>query len=324
MSRLNKTSEIIELIMLLQNSYCGLTIDEMAEKLERPRRAIERMKAILSDKFGDKLEEVTTTEKKKRWRFKKGSTNFLISFNSSDLICLEQLKALSNDNQQKQMDSIIAKIKILTPRNLSINDIDALIESQCFAIRQYPHEKSDINFLNKIQEGIIFRKKLKANYTTAQKDTYELILHPYGFLISSSLYLIAVEDGIQNPKLYKISRFKEIELLEDYFDKDNEFDLKKYSEKSFGVYNKEPQFIELLFSKEVREDILNYHFHPTQSMEEKENGDVSVKFQASGEEEICWELFKWGKYVKIEKPASLKEFYSDYLSQCLYNQRVLK
>lgn len=58
MSRLNKAEEIIELAILMQNSYLGLTIDEIAEKFECSRRSAERMKALLFEKFPDKIEEV--------------------------------------------------------------------------------------------------------------------------------------------------------------------------------------------------------------------------------------------------------------------------
>ena len=58
MSRLNKANEIIELAILMQNSYCGLTLDDIAHEFECSRRSAERMKAVLVEKFGNKIEEV--------------------------------------------------------------------------------------------------------------------------------------------------------------------------------------------------------------------------------------------------------------------------
>ena len=67
MSRLNKANEIIELAILMQNSYCGLTIDDIAEHFECCRRSAERMKAVLVENFGNKIEEVKNlTDNKKR------------------------------------------------------------------------------------------------------------------------------------------------------------------------------------------------------------------------------------------------------------------
>lgn len=116
MSRLNKTEQIIELAMMFQNSYCGLCIEDIEHHFECSRRSAERMKALLFDLFPEKVEEVPTSEKKKRWRFVKGAMNALISFTADDFANLEYLKGLSNDeNKRKELDELIAKIKALTP-----------------------------------------------------------------------------------------------------------------------------------------------------------------------------------------------------------------
>ena len=72
MSTLKKLDEITELTMLLQNSWQGLTIEEMSEHLERPRRAIERLMEVVKEKFGNRLELVENNhDRKKHWRLKK-------------------------------------------------------------------------------------------------------------------------------------------------------------------------------------------------------------------------------------------------------------
>ena len=92
MSRLNKTEEIIELAMMFQNSYCGLCIDDIKEHFECSRRSAERMKALLFDLFPEKIEEVQTSDKKKRWRFIKGTMNSLISFSADDFANPNEIK----------------------------------------------------------------------------------------------------------------------------------------------------------------------------------------------------------------------------------------
>ena len=126
MSRLNKTEEIIELAIMFQNSYCGLCIDDIQEHFECSRRSAERMKSLLFDIFSDKIEEVPTLNRKKRWRFVKGSMNTLISFSTDDFANLEYLKGLSTDeNKKKQLDELFAKIKALAPqKNLRTLDTD--------------------------------------------------------------------------------------------------------------------------------------------------------------------------------------------------------
>ena len=63
-----------------------------------------------------------------------------------------------------------------------------------------------------------------------------------------------------------------------------------------------------LFNNSVKEDVLNYHFHPTEKFKETDVG-IIVEFTASGDTEICWNLFKWEDKVKILEPQELIDFY---------------
>ena len=323
MSRLNKANEIIELAMMFQNSYCGLCIDDIKEHFECSRRSAERMKALLFDLFPEKIEDVQTNDKKKRWRFIKGTMNSLISFSADDFANLEYLKGLSTDeNKQKELDELIAKIKALTPqKNLQTldTDVSAILESEGFAIRQYSRIKADKLTLEKIRTALLSFKKIKFSYPMNNK-TKNITLNPYGVIISDKYYLVGFNEYVSDLRLYKIDKIEQLEILEEYFEKDEKFSLAEYCKNSFGVYQEEPIDITLEFDKAVADDVLNYHFHPTQKMKQLENGNIQVKFKSGGTYAICQELFKWGTNVKIKRPSNLKKYYKKYLSDVLKNQ----
>lgn len=323
MSRLNKTEEIIELAMMFQNSYCGLCIDDIKEHFECSRRSAERMKALLFDLFPEKIEEVQTSDKKKRWRFIKGTMNSLISFSADDFANLEYLKGLSTDeNKQKELEELIAKIKALTPqKNLQTldTDVSAILESEGFAIRQYSRVKADKQTLEKIRTALLSFKKIKFSYPINDK-TKEITLNPYGVIISDKYYLVGFNEYVSDLRLYKVDKIEQLEILEEYFDKDEKFSLADYCKNSFSIYQEEPIDITLEFDKTVADDVLNYHFHPTQKVKQLENGNIQVKFKSGGTYAICQELFKWGTNVKIKRPSSFKAYYKKYLSDVLNNQ----
>ena len=323
MSRLNKTEEIIELAMMFQNSYCGLCIDDIKEHFECSRRSAERMKSLLFDLFPEKIEEVQTSDKKKRWRFIKGTMNSLISFSADDFANLEYLKGLSTDeNKQKELDELIAKIKALTPqKNLQTldTDVSAILESEGFAIRQYSRVKADKQTLEKIRTALLSFKKIKFSYPIKDK-TKEITLNPYGVIISDKYYLVGFNEYVSDLRLYKVDKIEQLEILEEYFDKDEKFSLADYCKNSFSVYQEEAIDIALEFDKVVADDVLNYHFHPTQKMKQLDNGNIQVKFKSGGTYAICQELFKWGTNVKIKRPSCFKAYYKKYLSDVLNNQ----
>jgi predicted DNA-binding transcriptional regulator YafY len=317
MSRLNKADDIIELALLMQNSYQGITIEEIADKFGYSRRSAERMKTVLAERFYDKIEEVqNSSDRKKRWRFKKGSMNFLITFSDIDFANLEMIKELlGNENKKKEIDELIEKIKALNPTKAHNADIEAMLEAQGFAVKQYPREKINNLVLEKIQYSILAMKKLKFTYTNNEKNTAEIIVYPYGVLVSGKQYLVAYNEYYEKIWIYKISKISEIAVLDEYFDKDESFDFKKYTEKSFGVFQGEVLDVCLEFDEKVKEDVLNYHFHPSQKIKELENGKIEVKFSANGSYEIITELLKWRDSVKIIAPETLKEEYKNEIEK---------
>jgi len=321
-SRLRKAEEIIELAMMFQNSFRGLCIDDIKDHFECSRRSAERMKTVLFDMFADKIEEVPTSDKKKRWRFIKGTMNSLITFNADDFANLEYLRMLSNDeNKQKQLDELIAKIKALTPQKNARSletDIDAIMESEGFAVKQYPRIKTDSKTMELLRNAMLSFKKIQFSYEI-KGETKNITLNPYGIIIANKYYLVGYNNYVSDLRLYKIDKISNLTMLDEYFEKDEKFSLTEYCNNSFGIYQEEPIDITLEFDKCVKDDVLNYHFHPTQKLKELNNGNIQVKFTSGGTYAICQELFKWGTSVKIKKPTSFKKYYTDYLKQVLDN-----
>lgn len=323
MSRLNKAAEIIELAMMFQNSYGGLCIDDIQEHFECSRRSAERMKSLLFEIFPEKVEEVSTSDKKKYWRFIKGTANMLISFTPDDFANLEYLKGLSNDeNRQKELDELIAKIKALTPQKNAMaleTDIEAILESEGFAVRQYSRIKADKKVLDKLRQAMLSFKKVEFDYNT-DKGLRHIVLNPYGVIISDKYYLVGFNEYVNDLRLYKVDKLQNLIVTDDYFEKDEKFLLSEYCNNSFSIYQEEPMNITLEFDKSVAEDVLNYHFHPTQKIKQLDNGNIQVKFTSGGKLAICHELFKWGTSVKIKKPTKLRKYYKDYLINILNKQ----
>lgn len=318
MSRLNKADDIIELGLMFQSSSCGISINDIAEKFECSRRSAERMKTVLFEKFPEKVEEVPSYDRKKRWRFKKGTMNCLISFSANDFANLEYLKNLSNnEDKKKEIDELVEKIKALTPQQNMTglnNDISAILETEGFAVRQYSGVKVEPKTLEMLRNSMLAFRKIKFNYLEK-----EVTLNSYGIVISGKYYLVGFNENRKALRTYKIDKIKDLEVLDEYFDKAESFNLKDWCNNSFGIYQEEPLNIVLEFDKEVKEDVLNYHFHPTQKVKELKNGNVEVKFTAGGTYAICQELFKWGCNVQIKKPVELKKYYKNYLKDVLDN-----
>ena len=319
MSRLNKANEIIELAILMQNSYIGLTLDDIAREFECSRRSAERMKAVLVEKFGSKIEEVSnSTDKKKRWRFKKGTMNWLINFTPADFANLEQCKkSFKSSAKQKEIDELIEKIKALNPENISDVDIDEILSNQAYVIRQGFRDNIKLlplETLQQINDSILCQKQIRINYYDQ-----EYTLNPYGILYSDRAYLIAYNTKAKAIWTFRISKIKEITITDNYFEKEDDFDLKEYCARSFGVFQGEIFDVLLQFNKEAVEDVKDYFFHPTQVGKLEKDGSYTLSLKASVEYEIITELLKWRDSVKILAPESLKEAYKNEIRKMYEN-----
>ena len=161
-------------------------------------------------------------------------------------------------------------------------------------------------------------KKIRFDYTI-NSETKTITLNPYGLVIADKYYLVGFNDYVNALRQYKVDKIITLTVLDEYFEKDEKFSLQEYCNNSFTIYQEEPLNITLEFDKSVAEDVLNYHFHPTQRVKQLDNQNVQVKFTSGGKYAICHELFKWGTSVKIKKPSSFKAYYKQYLSDVLNN-----
>ena len=61
----------------------------------------------------------------------------------------------------------------------------------------------------------------------------------------------------------------------------------------------------MVISPSVADSVRGYQFHPGQTIEEAEDGSVTIRFEASGLLEMCWHLYAWGDKVEVIEPEQL-------------------
>ena len=317
-ARYPKLGKILNLIIKMQSRYSGITLNDIQEELEVSRRSAERLRDVLIWEI-PQIEELPTTGREKHWGFSRSShLREIISFSKDEIAELEGIKNnLQLDSTKDVLNGIVDKLKALSRKNATeIEDaIEILLKTEGSAVTQKPSYKIDIQILDTIRQAIKENLRIKCKY-----DGRDKILSPFGIVYGANVYLISVEGDKPDPYVYRLHKVTDIELTEEKFDK-GDFDIKEYANRSFGVYQNEIIKVELRFSKEVAEDVLNYNFHPTQKVKQNDDGTVTVKFKASGELEILWHLFRWGDKVQIISPKSLKKEYIEYLENVLEVQK---
>ena len=310
--RYSRVSDILDLVTFMLANPQGVTVPGIMDRYGVSRRTAERMRDSLLNIFPDVEELDLASDGLKHWGFtNRAMFSRLVNFTPEEIADLEQLKTLvQNSHRLENLKRVIEKIKAISTKHQTSaeDEIEMLLHTEGYAVKQKSNYRTDINTLRTLRDAIRESKVVTGIYHNKPRT-----LKPLGLIYGEKTYLVAKEDakgdGIYNFILHKL---KNVSLTSEFFDNEN-FNLEEYSKQSFVVFHGEILDVKLLFSPQVAEDILCYNFHPTQTVTQQPDGSVLVSFQASGELDIIWHLFKWGANVKILSPEKLKETYRNYI-----------
>ena len=107
-------------------------------------------------------------------------------------------------------------------------------------------------------------------------------------------------------RLWHLARMSAVEVTAEPFTRDPAFDLRRFTRRSFGTFQEQPVGVVLRFEARVAADVAEFLFHPEQTVEQNDDGSMTVRFTAGGGEEMCWHLVTWGTAVTVEHPARLR------------------
>ncbi len=320
MSRGDGIKDIIRLGLLMQESFQGLSLQDIQDEFEVSRSTAIRMKRILEEVFT--LEEVENFYSPvKKWRLSKKPFTKLVKFTAEEFAELENCKSMMKNmnytNRCDLLSEIMAKMAALNEQKAVKTDIEALLEAEGYAVRQFPRYKMNMTSFNIISEAIKALKYVTFSYENKKGEKSDLKIQPYGIIYGEKTYLLGYNEDKKGFRTYNINEIKNPKIVDEYFDRDENFNLKQYLSRSFGVYQEKPMKVKLLFSKDVKDAISNYNLHPSQKLKQNSDGTTTVTFEAGGRYEICWHLFRWGKEVKILEPQELKDTYKKLLDDAM-------
>lgn len=307
-----KTEDLLDLATMMQSSREGVSLQDIMDKFKVSRRTAERMRDLICTHF-IAAEEVETDSRQKRWRIPQGTLKDIIQFNADDLSCLNIAKnALEKSHmheKSQELENIITKIKACIKPDTFCRiepDAEELTRAEGIACRPGPKIQINAEIMECLRQAILSCHQVRITYFNKNngKTSYNT-LDPYGFLYGDrNHYLVARHSDNfagEEPHNFILLNIKEVKMLPETFIYPQDFSLQKYAERSFGVFQEEPQEIEWLFDKDVAEEASHYIFHPTQTMIKNDDGTLTVKFKAGGLLEMDWHLYTWGEHVKVIK-----------------------
>jgi predicted DNA-binding transcriptional regulator YafY len=320
--RLEKTEQLLKLALMMQASTEGIGLEEIQEEFNVGRRTAERMRDVLLQLFPH-VEEKRVDGKTKRWRLPAGAIAGLIQISAEDLAemktAIKLLRTENLDHYADNLERLWFKIKgRMRPESAASieTDLEALIEAEGHAMRPGPRPRINPHVLYILREAIKGFCKVKLTYHGRVKhDVTTRIVHPYGLIYGHRHYLLAWCEEGKGLRSFSLPNISDISLLDVPYRKDPAFDLKKYAERSFGVFQEEPYNVVLRFSADVAAAAKEQYLHPTQKIEEQKDGALIVRFKAGGMKEMCWYIMTWEGQAEILEPAHLRKAYKEMVQK---------
>lgn len=175
------------------------------------------------------------------------------------------------------------------------------------------------DFLVQLMRAVLERRVSHICYTgRAGTEPKEYDIRPYSLLFhTGGIYIIVNIPPFNNYVYLAIQRIQSLSLTDEHFERDPEFSLKTFLENNFGIWNTEPVDIHLRFAKEVALSIEERQWHPSQSTRKLKNGSLDVKMHVGVSEEFVAWILRWGHFVEVLKPNSLREKVRERLESAL-------
>lgn len=160
-----------------------------------------------------------------------------------------------------------------------------------------------------IQKALVERKRILCTYQSPyEQGPVTLDLHPLRIaLVKMAWYLIAQPDGEYQPRTYRIIRFRSMKATEFAATIPDDFDLKGYFANAWVVFRGDKSYvIELRFTANVAETVLEHIWHHTQTIEGHADGEVTLRFTVDGLSEVLRWVIGWAGRVRVVKPVELR------------------
>ena len=163
-----------------------------------------------------------------------------------------------------------------------------------------------------IKSAILNKKLIEFNYYNSNGEESRRVVEPLQIWFKDkSWYLISYCRNKEDYRIFKITRIKEIKMLEEHFER--ELPNWKKEEK----YNLKNISLELEISKEMAYRV--YDEFEKEEITKKENGNFIVNVEYPENEWVYGYILSFGEYVKVLSPNKAKAILKEKLEKTLKN-----
>lgn len=284
------------------------TTASLAETLEVSDRTVRSDLAFLRDRFNAPLE----FNRRQGFHYTDPTWRLpSISLSTGELFALtlgaRMLQAYAGSVYAEELRSSIARLSERLPEQTWV-DLQQIADERIL-FRAGAETNLNPKFWNLLVEACKTSRRIEMRYFTAsrnqpstrQVDPY--LLHVYR---ATNLYLIGFCHLRQEIRWFRVDRIIELNILEEKFVKNPNFDAKKHLETIFQYeVGGEPTSVAIWFAAEAAPYIRERRWHSTQEIIEHPDGSLTLHLVVSGLNDMKRWVLGYGKEAVVKQPPEL-------------------
>lgn len=306
---------LIRIIILIQGKP-GILARELAERCEATERTIYRDLELLSVMI-----PITNLGHGKGYTFVGNFSMYPMNWTEQESLSfsmlpsvIDQIKSLLPSGFDSAYEKIMATNNKEKKKNTElVQDVAQIIQLGTPANRE--HDQS--NFLFPIIQAILSKKTIKALYHTQSRnestvreiDPYYLIPRDHRF------YLIGYCHMAQDIRTFRISRFKEVEAIDQIFDK-GDFNIRQYLKHTWSIDRGEEHIkFKVKFSPDIARYVMEEELFVSPKMTNQSDGSMLFEVTLNQDREFLGWLSQYGPDAEILEPVSYRQEMQEKLSR---------
>ena len=303
MSRLsNRLARLRQLEELLILSNQGMSAIELAQRLQVNRRTIYRDFEFLSAQ-GVPLWQVAGIYGINRTGY---LTNIRLTYHEAMALVLAGLLLARTIDEHNP--HVIAALRCLSAALPEFPGQHLLRAAE--RVAHHRQNPAQVAVLDSILEAWGKGQKVKIAYRSPNSGLLrERTLAPYALEpTASGLYVIGYDDWAGAIRTFKLDRLESAQLMPESYAIPNDFDPEAHRASSWGIMSgTQVHEVVLHFTPSARPYVLERQWHPSQQLEDTEDGGCQLRIWVSEPLEMQPWIRSWGAQVEVLAPNTLRE-----------------
>ncbi|BDM82861.1 helix-turn-helix transcriptional regulator [Acaryochloris marina] len=298
---------LLELDRLIRSSQ-RCTADSLAEALERNERTIRNDIAFLRDRYGAPVK----FSRKKGWHYTHKDWRLpSINLDKGELFALtlgaRMLEAYAGSTYALELRSAIEQLAKRLPDQTWV-DLQQLADERIL-FRAGAETDLDPEIWHDLETATRQNRTVEMTYYTASSNSVsDRKLDPYLIHIyrGTNPYVIGFCRRRQAIRWFRVDRIQKLEVLSETFTRDPDFDPQDHLKLIFQhEVGSKPVDVAIWFDGRTAPYIRERRWHPTQKLDEHQDGSVTLSMTVSGLNDLKRWVLGYGEGAVVLKPPEL-------------------